>query len=127
MHPNRIYVFEPTCAYCTAGSYALLSVGRSVRPSLDNNSYIRKYYSYDSETFPQYKTHIDAYRKRPITLSEVYFLLTIKLGSSYLGKYCSYDSETLPQHIALIGTSRKSTYYTLGRKNTYYTLGGMFF
>ena len=31
-------LFEPTCAYCTVGSYASLSVCPSVRPSLDNNN-----------------------------------------------------------------------------------------
>ncbi len=43
---------EPTCAYCTVGSYASLSVRPSLCLSLDNNSYLKKYYSYESETLP---------------------------------------------------------------------------
>ena len=42
MHP---IIFEPTCACCTVGSYASLSVCLSVchvTISLDNNSYLRK-------------------------------------------------------------------------------------
>ena len=61
------------------GSYASLSFCPPVRPSFrptviihDNNSYLEKYYSYESETLPQYKALIAAYRKIPITLSEVY-------------------------------------------------------
>ncbi len=45
-HPAAI--FEPTCACCTVGSYASLSVCLSVtlpKFRLDNNSYLRKYYS----------------------------------------------------------------------------------
>ncbi len=38
--------FEPICAHCTVGSYALLSLSLSiclsVRLSLDNNSYLGK-------------------------------------------------------------------------------------
>ena len=56
-------VFEPTCSYCMVGLYAPLSVRLSVRLSLDNNSYLGKYYSYESETLPQYKAFIGAYRK----------------------------------------------------------------
>ncbi len=40
-----------------------LSVCLSVCLSLDNNSYLRKYYSYESETLPDYKAFIGAYRK----------------------------------------------------------------
>ena len=39
------------------------SVCPSVCLSLDNNSYLGKYYSYESETLPQYKALIGAYRK----------------------------------------------------------------
>ncbi len=41
------FAFEPTCAYCTVGSYASLSVCPSVCPSVCHtfkNSYLRKYY-----------------------------------------------------------------------------------
>ncbi len=48
---------------CTVGSYALLSVCPSVNFSLDINSYLRKYYSYRSETLPQCEAHICASRK----------------------------------------------------------------
>ncbi len=59
----------------------------SVSLSLDNNSYLGKYYSHDSENLPQYRALIGAYiGKIPTTLSEVYFYFTSKLGSSYLGK-----------------------------------------
>ncbi len=45
--PTSSCIFEPTCAYCTVGSYASLSVRLSVCQllRLDNNSYLRKYYS----------------------------------------------------------------------------------
>ncbi len=33
------------------------------RPSLENNPYLGKYYSYESETLPQYEGLIGAYRK----------------------------------------------------------------
>ncbi len=39
------------------------SVCLSVCPSLDNNSYLGKYYSYESETLQQYKALIGACRK----------------------------------------------------------------
>ena len=45
---SSFLIFEPTCAYCTVGSYASLSVCPSVCLSLftlDNNSYLGKYYS----------------------------------------------------------------------------------
>ncbi len=35
----------------------------SVSLSLDNNSYLRKYYSYKSETLPHYKAFIGTYGK----------------------------------------------------------------
>ncbi len=66
---NVSSLFEPTCAYCTVGSYASLSVCPSVCPSvrlsvtLDNNSYLKKYYRQESETLPQYKAFICASRK----------------------------------------------------------------
>ena len=64
-------IVEPTCAYCTRGSYASLSVCPSVchwiiiHISLDNNSYLRKYYRYKSETSPQHKSVIGVHRKNP--------------------------------------------------------------
>ncbi len=45
-----ILLFEPASACCTVGSYASLSVCPSVNFSLDINTYLRKYYSYRSET-----------------------------------------------------------------------------
>ncbi len=40
-------LFEPTCAYCTMGSYASLSVCLSLdNNSLNNNAYLKKYYRY---------------------------------------------------------------------------------
>ncbi len=44
---------EPTCTYCMVGSYALLSVRPSIRLSLDNNSYLGKYHSYEFEILPE--------------------------------------------------------------------------
>ncbi len=52
---------EPTCAYCTVGSYASLSICPSVRLSVCHtfkNSYLRKYYWQESETLPQYEAFI---------------------------------------------------------------------
>ncbi len=44
-----VWFIEPTCAFCTVGSYASLSVRPSVwtgpKIRLDNNSYLRKYWT----------------------------------------------------------------------------------
>ncbi len=56
------------------GSYASLFVSPSVTLPLDNNSFLRKYYSYESEASPQHKSLL------PITLSEVHFQSTGELG-----------------------------------------------
>ena len=49
LYKLNCHFIKPTCAYGTVGSYALLSVC----PSLDdNNSYLRRYYRYESETLP---------------------------------------------------------------------------
>ena len=51
-------IFEPTCAYCTMGSYTSLSVCHWII-----NLYLGKYYSYESETSPQHRGFIGASRK----------------------------------------------------------------
>ena len=71
-----ITIIQPTCVYYTVGSYASLSVCiMSVGLSLDNNSYLRKYYRYESETLPQDKAFIGALKNIPTTLSEIYILV----------------------------------------------------
>ncbi len=113
-------IFEPTCAYCTVGSYASLSLRLSVRPSVCPSVYhwIIIHISKSiiamnlklCHSIKPLQAHIG---KLPTTLSEVYFKSSSKLGSSYFGKYCSYDSETLLLLKVFISASRKSTYYTL--------------
>ncbi len=55
--------------------WALMHRFLSVCPSLDNNSYLGKYYSYESETLPQYKAFIGAYRKNTYyTLGSIFLV-----------------------------------------------------
>ena len=81
------HIFEPTCACCTVGSYASLSVCLSVchvTIPLDNNSYISKYYSCDSETLPQHKAFImfiDASMKNTnYTLKNLFLVILCQFG-----------------------------------------------
>ncbi len=74
---HMYYAFiKPTCANCMVGSYVSLSVRLSVRPSVChtfNNSYLRQYYRYESETLLQYKAFIGASRKNTdYTLKNVF-------------------------------------------------------
>ena len=69
MSLTHVMVFEPTCANCTVGSYASLSVCSLSVVCLDltikgeNNSYLRKYWSLEHETLPQYTAFIGQYVK----------------------------------------------------------------
>ena len=67
-----LVVIEATCALCTMGSYASLSVRLSVRlAGLDqnsdctifNNSYLGKYCSQEFKTLPHYSTLLGAFEK----------------------------------------------------------------
>ncbi len=58
-----------------AHMHHFLSVRPSVRPSLDNNSYLGKYYSYESEILSQYKALMGAYRKNTdYTLGSIFLI-----------------------------------------------------
>ncbi len=61
----RYYTFfsPPVHIAWLAHMHRFLSVHLSVRLSLDNYSYLRKYYSYESETLSQYKALLGACRK----------------------------------------------------------------
>ncbi len=89
---NEVAIYITPCSLVDGGGLRTVHIARwahmhlSVCLSLDNNSYLGKYYSYESETLPQYKALIGAYRKNTrYTLGSI-FLINEKLGSSYLGK-----------------------------------------
>ena len=55
--------------------HGFLSVCPSVRLSLDINSYLGKYYSYESETLPQYIALIGVFGKNTYyTLGSIFFI-----------------------------------------------------
>ena len=69
---NRGFILSPPVHIAR---WALMHHFPSVRLSLDYNSYLGKYYSYESETLPQYKGLIGAYRKNTYyTLGSIFLI-----------------------------------------------------
>ena len=81
--------------------------------TLDKNSYLEKYTSYEFETLPQHNAFMDASRKNTNYTLRNIFLDNKLFQNSDLRRYHSYNFETSPQHKAFMDVLMKHTNYTL--------------